>query len=565
MAEKHDERSTSSASDPEAAHPATAQQQQKPTATKEHLEYYQDFAQHSTGFSHNLAAVAEAQGFKPEDGRLVVDPAEARVEYGEEIASRLKTNRKGTKILWPQPTDSPDDPQNWSATKKNIQLLVLTMASFVPDFCSGLGIASLFNLAESFETTTDEINNLTSNWSIFMFGPGGIAAVFLIKRFGRLPVIWWSQVIGLGFLIGCAMAKDLKTFAAMRILNAFFSTAPQCVGLWTVCDLFPFHLQARKLNLWTMGFILSPFVSPFLLGYMIPTTSFKDVYLVGVAYTAVVVLLLTFVAEETMYDRDITPIPPRPTTGLRYRIETLVGITGWKMRKYRCSWWESVSSVFDIVWRPHALLMLIYVGITFGYGIGINVTQAVFIGSPPPLGYGYTPYATASLYATPIVAVIIGELAGRYINDGIADRLTKRNNGVFLAEMRLWTCYIAIPFFVVGFCLLGVSFEKKLNIAGVIFGWGLAEFAILVNTVCVYAYLNNCFPTRQGEVSALVNFARTMGGFAVPYYQTPWALSGGPMKVFGMEAGTGAALFVLIVPTLQYFGPALRHRFSVKH
>ncbi|BGP13222.1 hypothetical protein JCM10213_005008 [Rhodosporidiobolus nylandii] len=565
MAEKHDRSSTGSL-DPEASLPATHNQQQKDTATKEHLEYYTEPGRIG-GYSTNVAAVARANGFTPDDGRLVVDPQEARVEYGEEIASRLKTNRKGTKILWPQPTDDPNDPQNWSATKKNIQLLVLTMASFVPDFCSGLGIASLFDLARSFNTTTDEINNLTSNWSIFMLGPGGIAAVFLIKRFGRLPVLFWSQLIGLGFLIGCALAPNLEIFAAMRILNAFFSTAPQCVGLWTVCDLFPFHLQARKLNLWTMGFILSPFVSPFLLGFMIPTTSFKDVYLVGVAYTAVVVLLITFVMEETMYDRTVVPFPERPTTGLRYRIETFLGITGWKMRKYRCTWWESLTSVFDLMWRPHMLLMLIYVGVTFGFGIGINVTQAVFLGSPPPTGYGLSEYAGAALYATPIVAVIVGELAGRYINDAIANRLIKRNNGVFLAEFRLWTCYIAIPFFVVGFCLLGVSFEKKLSVAGVIWGWGLAEFAILINTVAVYAYLNNCFPSRQGEVSALINFARTLGGFAVPYYQVPWseAKSGGPMKVFGMEAGVGAALFVLIIPALQYYGAGLRHRFSVKH
>jgi hypothetical protein len=88
-------------------------------------------------------------------------------------------------------------------------------------------------------------------------------------------------------------------------------------------------------------------------------------------------------------------------------------------------------------------------------GIGINVTTAVFTGSPPPIGYGWTPYATASVYAIPIVSVIIGELIGRYLNDGVADRLIKRNSGVFVAEMRLWTCYFAIPLYVAGFVLLG--------------------------------------------------------------------------------------------------------------
>lgn len=56
---------------------------------------------------------------------------------------------------------------------------------------------------------------------------GGIAAVILINRFGRLPVLFWSQLIGTAFLIGCAVAPTLKVFAAMRCLQAFFSTTPQ--------------------------------------------------------------------------------------------------------------------------------------------------------------------------------------------------------------------------------------------------------------------------------------------------------------------------------------------------
>ncbi|GAA6008592.1 hypothetical protein JCM11491_003359 [Sporobolomyces phaffii] len=555
-----DRDTASFSSDAEKLHSRT--HEQKPAPSAEHLEHYVG----KPGYSSNLAAVQEAQGFKPTDGRLVVDPAEARVEYGEEIASRLKTNRKGTKILWPQPSDDPNDPQNWSASKKNIQLFVLTLAAFVPDFSSGLGIASLFELAKAFRTDVNEINSLTSNWSIFMLGPGGIAAVILIKRFGRLPVLFWSQLIGLGFLIGCAVAPDLKTFAAMRILNAFFSTAPQCVGLWTVCDLFPFHLQARKLGLWTFGFIASPFVSPFLLGYLAASKgSFRDVYWVGVAFVAVVVLLIVFVSEETMYDRDVVPFPQRPTEGLRYRIETLVGITGWKMARYRCSWKECFTSWLDVLWRPHALLMYLYIGVVFGFGIGINVTNAIFTGSPPPLGYGFTPYITSSLYAIPIVAVILGEIAGRFLNDGITNRLIKRNNGVFYAEYRLWTMFFAIPFFVAGFVLLGFCFERKLPVVALIFGWGLAEFGVLVTTVAGYAYLNNCFPSRQGEVSALINWARVLGGFAIPYYQVPYSLSAGPIACFGMEAGVGAALCVVIIPILLIFGSKLRARFSVHH
>ena len=61
-----------------------------------------------------------------------------------------------------------------------------------------------------------------------------------------------------------------------------------------------------------------------------------------------------------MYDRTVKPIPVPSSTGLRYRIETLVGITGVRMQKYRISWTESILSPLTLVWRPHLLMVLIF-------------------------------------------------------------------------------------------------------------------------------------------------------------------------------------------------------------
>ncbi|KAJ7764467.1 hypothetical protein B0H14DRAFT_2633587 [Mycena olivaceomarginata] len=43
---------------------------------------------------------------------------QAKVEFGEDVASRLKLSADRTKVLWPQPTDSPLDPQNWNPRRK---------------------------------------------------------------------------------------------------------------------------------------------------------------------------------------------------------------------------------------------------------------------------------------------------------------------------------------------------------------------------------------------------------------------------------------------------------------
>ena len=79
-----------------------------------------------------------------------------------------------------------------------------------------------------------------------------------------------------------------------------------------------------------------------------------------------------------MYDRKLpNPRPiPRPESALRYRLETLVGLTGARMSKYRDTWRTAVFSILNVVWRPHLLMILLFEAAVFGFSIGINVSLA---------------------------------------------------------------------------------------------------------------------------------------------------------------------------------------------
>ncbi|PAV19715.1 MFS general substrate transporter [Pyrrhoderma noxium] len=463
--------------------------------------------QKSVGSSELISEVELANYYEEKAGSLVVDPAEARVEFGEKVAARLKLSRDGTKVLWPQPSDDPEDPQNWNDRRKLIHLFIITLAAIIPDFDSGVGIAAIFALAEQFNTTTGVINNLTSNWSIFLLGWGGLFAVMIMRKLGRLPVLFWSQVLALGFMAGATFSPTLKTFTAFRCLTAFFGTCPQVTGLFVVSDMYPFHMQARQLNIWTMGFIISPFLSPFAFGFLVARASWRWAYGIATIYSAIVVFLIAFFMEETLYDRHLKSQPPR-SKGLRYRIETLIGITGLNLASIREPWKTSIFAPLNIVWRPHLLAILLFEAMVFGFSIGINVTNAVFLGTPNPVGYGFSEFGIAGSYGTPIVAVFIGEIVGRYANEWFMDMGIKRNNGVFEAETRLWACYIAMPLYLCGFLVLGASFQEKLSVGALVMGWGLAEVAVMINTVAVYAYCNDCFPRFKGEISALINLAQ---------------------------------------------------------
>ncbi|KAJ8073496.1 hypothetical protein PM082_011772 [Marasmius tenuissimus] len=323
---------------------------------------------------------------------LIVDPEEARAEFGEAAASTLKLSSDGTKILWPQPSDSPLDPQNWSERKKAFHMLVIILAAIVPDFDNGIGITTVFAMAQDFGTTPEQLNKTTAN-------------------------------VGM--------------FDAFRCLCAFFGAAPQITGLYIISDMYPFHLQAKMVGIWTMGFIMAVFLSPFAFGFLVAHNSWRWAYGIGSMYGGVVCVLIAF-CTETLSDRRTNSNIPPPGTGLRYRLETLVGITALRLAKYRASWKKAILPTFNLMWRPHMFGMMIFINVVLGFGIGMTLTNAVFLGAPPPVGFGWSITGVSGGYATPLVATAIGTVLTKSGNDWILAYSLRRNKGVFVPEDRLW-------------------------------------------------------------------------------------------------------------------------------
>jgi hypothetical protein len=135
---------------------------------------------------------------------LTIWTREAKIEFGEIFASKLKLTSDGTKVLWPQPTDDPEDPQNvrsilpllvfevsrlhiveWPQKNRTTyschlgrcctwlwlgnRLVVVTfglMFTALLFIFARSGIAAIFALAKQYDTTTGVINNLTSKYAV---------------------------------------------------------------------------------------------------------------------------------------------------------------------------------------------------------------------------------------------------------------------------------------------------------------------------------------------------------------------------------------------------------------
>ncbi|KAF2659395.1 MFS general substrate transporter [Lophiostoma macrostomum CBS 122681] len=491
---------------------------------------------------------ADLHEFKESEGYV------ARIDT--EHRGNLKTTKSGHTVLIPQPSEDPQDPLNWSIVKKHVILLIISFAAFLPDYGSATGAVTLIPQAAIWNMSPDTVNH-SQVGNVFMLGAGGIFVVALSAWAGRLPVLFYFLVLATATAAWCAAATTFESFMAARILNGFFSTVSQGGGLMFIFDMFFFHERARKINIWAAFIILSPYMGPLFAAFIITTKPWPIAFWVYFVETALALILVILFAEETYYDRRISPSnqPPKGS-----RISRLLGVAQFRSRHLRNSFGQACMRPIRVIMKPTVFLSSLYYLLTFAWVVGINTTLSIFL---TPL-YNFGPKQIGFFYFTPIVAALLGETVGHWLHDAIARQYIKTHDGHFEPETRLRAIWFSTPFMLAGLIGLGFALENAFHYMVTAVFWGLYVFGIMISTVALNAYNLDSYPEASGEVAAWINFARTAGGFIISYFQVKWANSVGTKVSFGTQAGICAFAFLIIV-VLQVFGKTLRIKSGALH
>ncbi len=376
-----------------------------------------------------------------------------------------------------------------------------------------------------------------------------------------MPTLFWTNVTGLFFALGATLARDFETHYAMRCLQSVVQQSAQTIGLAFIKDCFFFHEHARKIGIWYAIYICSPFMSPLLGNFIMGTLGeWRVVFWMVFAWCAFVVVLMVLFGDETYYNRTIpTEQQPPRESGQYHRFMRVIGVWQIKHHKgYFTTIFSSYRRLVHVFLKPiMPITMFAYSGI-FMWSVGINITSSILLSLPPSQGgYGLDPIGLGYVFFTPIVAVLLGEALGHWFNDFIVKVYGNRHNGLFVPEVRLFTTYIGTVLMVPGLILVGQTLEYHLSVAGVVFGWGMFVFGLMLTSVAIVAFVLDCYPSASGEVSALINMGRLATGFSVGYFQQAWGERLGYGATFGLQ-GLVVALMMFIIVFVQVFGARMR-------
>lgn len=97
-----------------------------------HLPHVADSAMSTTNTDLEKAASDREQSVEDLDHVGEIEGYVLDAQAGHASTRHLKTTKDGSTILIPQPSLDPNDPLNWSQTKKNIILAVVSFTGMSP-------------------------------------------------------------------------------------------------------------------------------------------------------------------------------------------------------------------------------------------------------------------------------------------------------------------------------------------------------------------------------------------------------------------------------------------------
>ncbi|PSN72374.1 MFS general substrate transporter [Corynespora cassiicola Philippines] len=449
--------------------------------------------------------------------------------------------------LYPVPADDPNDPLQWSNTKKSLILLVVSIYSFLANSAL-LGPSVYIALyAELFHITPTKASDLV-NYPNLAFGFGSLILVPLYLKFGRRPVMLGSLVLFAGGLIGASQATTFGGLMVARVIHGFGSGVCEALPVQLVNDIFFLHERGKRIGYYTVALCFGS-TGPLYAGYMLAGGySWRLFFYVEFAFAMGLLIFAFFVVEETAYKRNTPSTSPQPSadkildathteiaTSIPPRRTFLQTLKPWSGIDHDSEFWIMMPRSFTYFFVPQVFWVITSFGIYIGLGaLAFNYTFPIKITAPP-----YNWSATNSGLIT--IATFLGFLLAMPFlssSDRLAAHLTRKNNGIREAEMRLGVMLPAMIIAPAGIVLYGFAAEKNLHWIAYFFGVAMDQWGALFYFSFTLAYAVDSYQANTSEMLIAMNLGKQAISFGMGIYLLDWILERGfAVTISGIFAG----------------------------
>ncbi|KIW85606.1 hypothetical protein AYO21_05792 [Fonsecaea monophora] len=474
--------------------------------------------------------------------------------------------------LFPVPADDPNDPLQWGNFKKTMILCICAAYSFLGN-SSLLGPSVYIGIyAESFGIDPNKASNLIS-YPNLAYGFGSLLLVPAYLKFGRRPVMLVSIIFFAVGLIGCSQCDSYGTLMACRIIHAFGSGVCEALPVQLVNDIFFLHERGQRLGYYTVCLCLGA-TGPLYAGYMLAGGySWRLFFYVEFAFACALFILAFFFVEETWYKREemkrilgaaveASPIEKgvgadlhevsSPAPDRKSFVSTL---KLWGVYDRDVSFFMTAARSFTYFAVPSVFWVVSTYGIYIGLGaLAFNYTFPAKIVAPP---YNWS-QTNSGLIAVGNALGYILAIPFTTSSDRLAAYLTKKNNGIREAEMRLGVLLPAMLIGPAGLIVYGYTAQDNLHWIGYFAGVAMCNWSAYFYFTFTLAYAVDSYTVNLSEMLIAMNLGKQAISFGFGFKILDWILESGYVTIIaGVFCGVLMANNLMLL-VFMFFGKKIR-------
>ncbi|CAG8886254.1 unnamed protein product [Penicillium egyptiacum] len=452
----------------------------------------------------------------------------------------------------------------------------------------------------------------------YALGSGGVAfgAVVLTPfalKFGRRQIYIVSTALQVGICIWEARLQTAADLYLVTFLSCFLGALAEILIQMTVADVFFIHQRGAMNSIFIFCQQIGSAVAPVVAGYITDRLGWRAVWWAMAILLGIGLVVFIFLYEETKFFATVTEgIPPEATgeVGIKQNlfergeiktelekkspqqpleiqqpletqqplektsfiensplyvvdIDESIPTMTYRQRLFQTAISPgSISKLLLHTYQPFHIMIcipgILYMAIVYGISFAImtiiGTNMAEFMPSPP---YNFSPSAVGLM----ILPVFIGTAIGMAIVGPTCDRLilylSRRNDGIYEPEMRLWLLVAFIPWIPAGLMMAGCGFHYSLPWPIIAVGFGAASLGVAPANSIALTYVTDAYTEILGDAMVGITFFRNLPSMVLPFFLLSWIHRMGLLNVYIIVAVLSTAIFMITLIFI-YYGKKIR-------
>lgn len=492
-------------------------------------------------------------------------------------------------IYIPQPSESSNDPLNWSRWRKFVHFGLMTFITAFTAATSNDAGSTNRSLNQEYGITYESMNIGAG----VLFAGVGWAAIFLAP----FPYLYGRRIsyficIGVGLLgaLWFSLAKTTKDFIWSQLLVGVSESCAEAHVQLSLSDIFFQHQLGSVLTIYIMATSVGTFLGPLISGYISTLLGYRWVGWLAVIISGILLVFILFGCEETYFDRKLymKPGPNENSPTSKYGVDDMskkynqsfndgtsyldkydeklidgslepakpylkrislitkaTNLKGYGFKQY-CKY---LALNFRMLLFPPVWLSGLFWGIQDVFLSFYLTTQDTFFYDEP---WNYSPYKVSVMNVATLIGAIIGCMYAGFISDIFVLWMAKRRNGILEAEYRLYFSGAAAVLGTSGLIMFGTGVARTLPWQVIYVGLGFIGFSWGCCGDIAMAYLMDCYPEMVLEGMACTSLINNNLSCIFTFTCSMWLETSGTQNTYIALGLINLFIILLAIPMFIY-------------